>query len=189
MKKLFLAPIIVLLLFGCSNKEKDMENTSKITAEQKKQTIKKSEKNSPTIERKINTIMKQKGYPNSEDIIDYEIKGKYIFVLTSNIYNGIVLTIIEDDLNELKWVSTSDTGEATLISPTKSDGPYFMAIQPDDQDVKDVKAFGKQTKLIQITKNISGDFKKVIKCWIFIADDIGKSPKDYNENEDIEYIK
>lgn len=183
MKKSLLTLIVVLLLFGCSNKE------TKVTDNQTNPTTEKSEKVSTTMGEKINTIMKKKGYSNSKDIIDYEIKGKYIFVLTLNSNYGIDLVILEDVSNELKWVSTTKTGEATLISPTKSDGPYFMAIQPVDQDVKDVKAFGKQTKLIQITKNISGDFKKVIKCWIYIADDIGKSPKDYNDNEDIEYIK
>lgn len=128
-------------------------------------------------------------YTSPDNIFDYEVKGKYIFVLTHTLQKGIEITTFENDSNELKFVNTSKTSEATLISPTKNDGPYIIAIQPKDSDVKDVKAFGKKTKLVEFSKEYTGNFKDEIKCWIFIDNDIGKSPEKYNENEDIEYIK
>ncbi|MFD1205206.1 MULTISPECIES: hypothetical protein [Sporosarcina] len=186
MKKLFLIFTMAILLFGCSNKGKDTDISKEVNPDQ---TVDYSTNNSGTLEERINSIMEEQGHPNSEDIFHYEIKGDYIFVLTKNIRKPVEITILKDDSNELKWVFTYETGEATLISPTEKDGPYIMAIQPKDKNVKDVKAFGKPTKQIKITKDYSGVLTEEVNCWIFIADDIGKSPADYEDTEDIEYIK
>ncbi len=188
MKKLLITFTVALLLFGCSTKDIDTESTTNVTSNQTDYTIEESENNSATLEEKIHAIMEQNGHSNSEDIFHYEIKEDYIFVLTKNIRKPVEITILTNDANELKWVFTYETGEATLISPTENDGPYIMAIQPNDEDVKDVKAFGKPTKLVKITKDYNGVLTDEVMAWIFIADDIGKSPSHYEFNEDIEYI-
>src|SRR5690606_6990655 len=103
--------------------------------------INESTNDSGTLEERIISIMEENGHPNSEDIFHYEIKGDYIFVLTKNIRKPVEITILKNDSNELNWVFTYETGEATLISPTENEGPYIMAIKPNDKTVKDVKAF------------------------------------------------
>ncbi|PIC97813.1 hypothetical protein [Sporosarcina sp. P29] len=173
MRNLVLTIAVVLLLFGCSSKEKNLGN-SEIT---------------PSVQEEIQTTMEQEGFFNPEDIFHYENKGEYIFVLSHTLQKGIQVTTFKNSSEGLKMMDTTETSEATLVSPTKNDGPYLMAIQPEDPDVKDVKAFGKQTKLIKINKEYTEDFKDEIKCWIFIDNEIGKSPEEYNEIEDIEYIK
>ncbi|MCM3638705.1 hypothetical protein M3152_13445 [Sporosarcina luteola] len=186
MKRLFLTFTVAMLLYGCSNKDTERSTESKTVKTE--QTDEEYVNKSGTLEDRINSIMEEKGYSNSEDIFHYEIKGDYIFVLTKNIRKPVEITILKDDSNELKWVFTYETGEATLISPTENEGPYIMAIQPKDKNVKDVKAFGKPTKQIKITKDYSGVLTEEVNCWIFIADDIGKSPASYEITEDIEYI-
>lgn len=189
MKKLFLIFTMALLLFGCSNNDKDTDSSTEVNPGKADSKINESTNDSGTLEERIISIMEENGHPNSEDIFHYEIKDDYIFVLTKNIRKPVEITILKNDSNELNWVFTYETGEATLISPTENEGPYIMAIKPNDKTVKDVKAFGKPTKQIKITKDYQGVLTEEINCWIFIADDIGKSPSDYEVTEDIEYIK
>jgi len=188
LKKPLFVLAVVFVLLGCSHKENNTASASKSSGHGVHLTVERLDKDSLSLEDKIHGLMRQKGYPNSEDIIDYEIKGNYIFVLTYNIRKGFDITVLEDRPNDLKWVNTYDTDEETLIG-VKKDGPFMMAIRPEDQDVKDVEAFGQPTKLIKVTKNYNGDYKEEIKCWIYVSGNIGKPPQDYNPEKDIKYIK
>ena len=190
MKNSLLVIMAFFILFGCTNlsgNPKSVENGFG----GKNATTAVSEKNTRSLEGNIKSILSHKGLPESNDIdiVDYEIKNNYMFVVTYHKLKGFSVTILKNDHNELKWNSTTNSiDDPVLIGPTNA-GPYLFIIPSNEKDVKDVTVLGQPAKMIKITKSYSKDYKQEVRCWIYVTDSIGKPIKDYSPDKDIKYIK
>lgn len=187
LKKVLIILAVFFVLIGCSN----IKTNTKSAGDHMNVTAAKSSKNL-SLEEKINTIIDEKdkeGFTHSKDIVDYEIRGNYIFVVTYEKLRSFFVTILENDSYELKWVTTTDVGDDPVLVGAKKDGPFMFIVPAADKDAKDVTVLGHEAKLINVTKNYSESYKQEAKCWIYVTDTIGKSIKDYNPDKDIKYIK
>ncbi|SEQ88726.1 hypothetical protein SAMN05216232_3575 [Virgibacillus subterraneus] len=174
MKKLLLSLSVVFVLFGCTTDENN-DNEGSENATQENQSL----------EEQIKNIVKENSY-NPKDIVDYDLKGNYIYVYSYSTRNGLTSMLIKNNSNGLEWV-TSWVSIQTSSLGHKGTAPIVTIIQPEDTDVKDVRVFGKPAKLTQTTIEFTEDFSQEVKFWVYYSDNKEEVLDGFDE--DIEYIK
>ncbi|WP_433750543.1 hypothetical protein [Falsibacillus pallidus] len=200
MKKFMVIIFSSLLLFGCSNnndKASD-DNTSNVKAVESRvnDSPEKPVEEGTSLVSEMQEIMSKNGYVKQEEILDYELKGDYLFVLNYNTTKGTDVIILKNDSGKLEWIKAIDTGSATLISADENatkendNGPFILVVQPEDSKVTGVKTFGEYAKMIQVTRSINDSLTKDIKLWVYVTDELDINPQDFvsKMDQEIEYL-
>ncbi|MBP1947462.1 hypothetical protein [Virgibacillus litoralis] len=134
-----------------------------------------------TFEEQIQEQMVRNGFL-VEDIIDYEVKDNYIFVVGLSADRRLKEAILKNRNGQLEWIK--GRGRATYFSAKGS--PVMTLKTSTDSNmegVKQVKVFGEPAKQITYYKEITGDYPLQIKFWIAVTEE---PPTGKN---DIKYIK
>lgn len=181
MQKLLLSVTVLLFLFSCSNeKSNDHTKNESVVSEG----VDENASETLSFEEQIQKVIKANSY-NPEDIVDYDLKQDYIYVFLYNPTNGLSPAILKNEKDKLVWIKSWDAIQTSSLSA--GDAPIVTIVQPEDADVKDVKIFGKSARMTKFTIEITEDFSKEVKYWVYYS----KQPDEVLDNitEDIEYMK
>ncbi|KGX86937.1 hypothetical protein [Pontibacillus litoralis] len=168
MKKMGVLFFVTFLLFGCSNEVKVKEEN--VTER-------------PPLEEQITNIMTENTLPNKE-IIDYDIKGDFIYVIFKNNYDGTShypdLIILKENNGKLQWHAgpndrtksiSIEIGHALLFA--RDEGPTVTIIMPDDSpNVKGVKVLGETSKAVTYLEEFTDDISKQYTYWIAYTEEV-----------------
>lgn len=183
LKKLFVAFSLMFILFGCSN-------------EAEKPTLEPTITENLSLEEQITNVISENKLSN-KDIIDYDIKGNFIYVIFKNRHeygnsHNPDLVILKNSNEKLKWVAgphdrTMSVGdlEGDALIFGRDDGPSVTIILPNedarDTKIKEVKVLGESAKAVTYVEHIMDDFSKQYMYWIAYTEE---EPT----HEDFEYI-
>jgi hypothetical protein len=183
MKKLYVAFIMILILFGCSNVAKEP-------------TVEPTIAESLSLEEQITNVMSENELRNKE-IIDNDIKGNFVYVIFKNRHehgnsHNPDLVILKNSNGKLEWVAGPDDRtmsmglqEADALVFGRDDGSSVTLLMPDedarDTKVKEIKVLGESAKAVKYVEYFSDDFSKQYMYWIAYTDE---EPS----HEDFEFI-
>lgn len=118
---------------------------------------------------------------NDEHVIDYDIKGDYIFVISTHKLHGLKISILKKEGNEVNWV----IGERDVTSLTAEGAPVatvLTEVQLGLENAKDIRVFGEPVKSVEYQLEITDDYSKNIKYWVVYTDKL------LDFSKDVEYI-
>lgn len=169
MKKLYVAFILIFILFGCSNETK--EPTAEATVTEK----------SLSLEEQVTNVMSENKLRDKE-IIDYDIKGNFVYVIFKNRHeygnsHNPDLVILKNSNGKLEWIAgpndrtmSMGLGDVETMVFGREDGPSVTIIMPEenasDTKIKEVKVLGESAKAVTYVKHIMEDFSKQYMYWI-----------------------
>ncbi|WP_430790113.1 hypothetical protein VBD025_05620 [Virgibacillus flavescens] len=144
MKKLLLSIAVLFLLFGCTTKELEGDKNTDDKENEVSKTNDVDSKGSASLEKQIQELMVQNDFL-IEDIMDYEIKGEYIFVVALNSSKRIKEAIIKNNNGQLEWIK--GMGRASFFSAQES--PVITVKVSTDSNMEGVtqmNVFGEPAK-------------------------------------------
>ncbi|MFD2925460.1 hypothetical protein [Halobacillus naozhouensis] len=167
MKKLYIPFILIFILLGCSNGE-EKPNGEQSTAE------------TLSLEEQITNVMAEKELKNKE-IIDYDIKDNFVYVIFKNEHPGNThnpdLVILKNNNGKIKWVAGPDDrtqsmslqGAGVMVFG-RDKGPSVTILLPDElpkkTNIKGVKVLGESAKAVTYVKELTKDYYKKNMYWI-----------------------
>ncbi|MGP4070014.1 hypothetical protein [Halobacillus sp. B29] len=190
MKKFGLLAIAFLFVLGCSNDEDRASNTkdSKLSeenpvaasndhneADKNEETEENADdmaanSNDAPLEQQIADIMEENDFVQADKIVDYEIKGDYIYVFTHTAAKGVNFAVLKYTPDSLEWETGGEfMGSAPYMINDDPDSPVLTLVETDDQEVKGVKVMGENAKMIQLTKDLTEDYSVEVKYWIHFS--------------------
>ncbi|ASF40627.1 hypothetical protein CEH05_16280 [Halobacillus halophilus] len=190
MKKFGLLAIAFLFVLGCSNDEDRVSNTmdSKLSEENPvaasndhNDTDKNVEteenaddmaanSNDAPLEQQIADVMEENDFMQADKIVDYEIKGDYIYVFTHTAAQGLNFAVLKYTLDSVEWETGGEfMGSAPYMINDDPDSPVLTLVETDDPEVKGVKVMGENAKMIQLTKDLTEDYSIEVKYWIHFS--------------------
>ncbi|MCA1010576.1 hypothetical protein [Halobacillus halophilus] len=190
MQKFGLLAIAFLFVLGCSNDEDRVSHTkdSKLSKENPvaaSNDHNEKDKNSETedsaddmaaksndvpLEQQISNIMEQNDFLKADKIVDYEIKGDYIYVFTHTAAEGINFAVLKYTSDSIEWETGGEfSGSAPYMINDDPDSPILTLVVTDDPEVKGVKVMGENAKKIHLTKDLTEDYSVEVKYWIHFS--------------------
>lgn len=162
MKKICIVFMLAFILFGCSNKDNETTVTESLS-----------------LEEQITKVMSENKLSN-KDIIDYDIKDNFIYVIFKNKHeyggHNPDLVILKNSDKKLEWVAgpkdrtLSISAEANAMVFGRVEGPSVTILLPDgeakDTKIKEIKVLGESAKAVTYVENITDDFTWQYMYWI-----------------------
>ncbi|TXC92836.1 hypothetical protein FS935_01155 [Metabacillus litoralis] len=164
MKSLFVSFFILIILIGCSNSD-----------------VKPTSSENLSLEQQITSIMADNKLEEKE-IIDYDIKGNFIYVIFKNNHinsnnHNPDLVILKNKNKILEWVAGPDDVTLSLLDQEvngmifgRNDGPSVTLLlsvkQPQNSNVKGVKVLGEMVKAVTYIEEYTEDFSMQYMYWI-----------------------
>lgn len=174
MRKFSLSLVVLIMLFinGCSDDEQIPEDVG-TTEEQNPISQRQS------IENQIETLMSQNKF-EYKTIIDYDVKGDYIFAVALEFNGGLELALLRNNAGKLEWIGGG--GDVTALGDEDSPIAYIIRKENDMDDVKEVRVFGESAKSVIYYEQLSNDFTREVQYWIAYIDKLPNAG-------DIEYVR
>lgn len=181
MNKLLLSVAVLLLLFGCASNESESDKNIDDKEDEVDEINDVDSKENTSLEKKIQELMVKNDFL-IEDIMNYEIKNDYIFVIAQSTNKKIKEAIIKNNNGQLEWIK--GMGRATFFSAQES--PVITVKASTDsgmEGVTQMKVFGEPAKKVTYYKEFTDDYTQEVTFWVAVTED---PPTGRN---DIEYIK
>ncbi|NDI36877.1 hypothetical protein [Chengkuizengella sediminis] len=178
MKKICIVFMLTFILFGCSNEVQETNVTESIS-----------------LEEQITKVMSENGL-NNEEIIDYDIKDNFIYVIFKNKHeysdnHNPDLVILKNSNGKLEWIAGPDDrtlsigfGEVSALIFGRDQGSSVTILLPnaispeEDTNVKVVKVLGEPAKAVTYIREFADYFSKQYMYWIAYTEE-EPTPEDF----------
>ncbi|MFX3675024.1 MAG: hypothetical protein ACE3JQ_11335 [Paenisporosarcina sp.] len=152
MKKFYVPFMLSFILFGCSTKTEEPTNTEGLS-----------------LENQITNVMSENDISNKE-IIDYDIKDNFIYVIFENGDNSHPdLAILKNHNGKLKWEAGPDDRTQSIDDAMvfgRDEGSTVTLFLTDQENIKSIKVLGESAKAVTYIEEITDDFYMKHMYWI-----------------------